>query len=323
MAEDNMAPSWAFEDVDKFKFLKEDYIAPEENERIQGLSLEDLSDDEIVEQRDQIEASANSKSLYHYNADWSDATKSSLREYAVACGLKMNKFKAVHPEYIESIKVVQKEAASQEPEKEDTMKLKLKDPFKLDELGDTSYMDESNWEDIHKQGNLADRPAMEGSVVPIRGGEDYNANSEAKTARGQNSITNPNAIQEYAESEEEDTGARLRRENEDKEHQREANHQEWQDDKIAAMEHRDELPSGKVFPTEVMNAQPGIRGEDAFGLDNLPDQTEGEKIAEANEQRRKEIQGEDKEEHEFKMKSASVRTISDTFSSELKKFLKK
>lgn len=45
-------------------------------------------------------------------------------------------------------------------------------------------------------------------------------------------------------------------------------------------------------------------------------------ISEANEDRRKEIQGEDKEEHEFELQKNPARQISDTFGEELKKYLK-
>jgi hypothetical protein len=197
----------------------------------------------------------------------------------------------------------------------------LNDPFKLDEKADTSHMDKANWEDVQRQSSLNDKPAMMGSVRPIRGGEDYNANPFSQTARGQNSIDNPDAIKALAESEEEDTGARLRKENEQKEEAKKAEHERWQKDKIASMEDSDIIPKGNIFPTESMTAQPGLK-EDVFNFD-VPDKTEGEKIAEANEERRKAIQGEDKEQHEFELKTSPKAEISDTFADALKKALRK
>ena len=113
-----------------------------------------------------------------------------------------------------------------------------------------------------------------------------------------------------------------KRQNEEKAAGRETHHKEWEQEKIDAMEKSEIIPKGNVFPTEAMNAQPGIRG-DVFDFDNIPEKTAGEQISDRNEEHRKEIQGNDKEEHEFTMKSATVRGISDTFSSELEKALKK
>jgi len=337
VADEMKAPCWAFEDVENVspsEFINREYITAEEIERIEQLPVSDLTDDDIVEQREQIEKSAESDSLYHFNSEWPENVKSSLKEYAIVCGMDMSKFKSVHPEYIESIKVVKREsddfyALSSKDKKEflrtaskDKEATLLEDPFKLDEKADMSHMDKANWEDVKKQDNLGDRPSMEGSVRPVRGGEDYFTNSYAQTAIGHNSITDPNAIETYAESEQEDTGARLKRENEEKASAREANHKEWEQEKIDAMEGSEIIPRGNVFPTEVMNAQPGIRGDDPFGLDSVPEKTQGERIADVNEENRKAIQGEDKEEHEFVMNKARIRSVSDTFGDELKKYIK-
>ena len=326
MADEKIAPSWAFEDVDKLagsEFFNE-YINQDEIERVQSLPVDDLTEDQIIEQREVIEACSDKGTIYHYNSQWSDSVKSVLKEYATVCGMDESKFKAVHPEYIESITVV--------ASTEETMKKEAEiqnDPFKLDEAGDMSHMEKSNWEDIHKQNNLEMRPSMEGSVVPMRGGEDYYANSDPQTARGQNSITQPDAIEALANSEEEDTGARLRRENEEKAMSREKKHQAWQEEKVAAMEGSEIIPKGSVFATEVMNAQPGLDSDKLhmgvysdFDLQDLPDKTDGERLAELNEERRQEIQGAPKEYHEFKPEAHNARGISDTFADELKKHIK-
>ena len=164
------------------------------------------------------------------------------------------------------------------------------------------------------------RPSIDGGIVPIRGGEDYNKNPETRTARGQNSIGNEDAIKNFVEGEQEDTGARLKRENEERRNA-EAKHKEWEQDKIEQMGDTSIVPKGNVFPTESLNAQPGIKGDDPFGLDVIPEKTQGEKIAEANDERRKKIQGEDKEDFKFSSSKAPVRSISDLFGEELKKHL--
>ena len=334
IAEEKLAPSWAFEGVSESEFVKENYISSEEMNRVQNLPVSDLEEADIVAQREEIEKCASSGSSYHYNSQWDNGIKSALKEYAIVCGMDMSKFKEVDAEYIDSIQVLQKEASinleginSKEElfaqmDKKEEVSI-LRDPFNLDEKANTSHMDEAEWEDVTKQANLDDKPSMmSNSIIPVRGGEDYNANSYSQTARGQNSITDPDAIENFANTSEEDTGARLRRENEERASQRERNHETWQKDKVEAMEHADIIPKGKVFPTEVMNAQPGIK-EDPFNFDLLPELSEGEKIASANEERRKEIQGEDKEDHEFVPQKENTRQISNDFADSLAKALGK
>lgn len=328
MSEEQIAPSWAFEDVDNIspsEFSNNTYITSEEVDRVSSLPVSDLTETEIVEQREVIESRASSDSLYHYNSQWPANVQASLKEYAIVCGMDMSKFKAVHPEYIEEIRVIAQKGKTMtktSSESDGDTETLLRDPFKLDTKGDMSHMEESNWQDIHKQQNLDLKPSMEGSVVPVRGGENYYISNDPSLARGQNSISQPDAIESFANSDEEDTGARLKRENEERANAGEGKHQEWEQDKVDAMEGSDILPKGNVFKTESGNFQPGIKGEDAFGLDNLPEKTDGEMISEANEDRRKEIQGDDKEEHGFEVQKSPARQISDTFGEELKKHLK-
>ncbi len=327
MAEEQLAPSWAFEDVDNVAvadFINREYISQAEVERVQSLPDKDLTEDQVVEQREVIEKCAESNSLYHYNSQWSEKVKSALREYATVCGLDGSKFKAVHPEYFESITVI--------ADGHKTIKKEAKmviDAFHLDDIGDMDHMKESNWESVHKQSNLAMRPSMEGSVIPMRGGEDYYANSDTKTVRGQNSITEPDAIGAFADSEVEDTGARLRRENKERANSREVKHKAWEQGKIDAMAGTDIIPKGSVFPTEVLDAQPGLNNNKMhmgvysdYDLKDLPDRTDGECLAELNEGRRREIQGAPKEEHDFQPQTHQVRGISDSFAEELKKHIK-
>ena len=87
------------------------------------------------------------------------------------------------------------------------------------------------------------------------------------------------------------------------------------------MNKKDAVAGRKVFPTESLNAQPGIKGE-VFDYSKLPEKTAGELLKEQNEDRRKQIRGESKPKHEFNIAKNSTRSISDDFSGELKKFLK-
>ena len=113
----------------------------------------------------------------------------------------------------------------------------------------------------------------------------------------------------------------LKRENEEKAIAKKATHDEWQKNKLEAMS-EGLLQDRRVFPTESMNAQPGIRGE-VFDFTSVPELTDGEKLKTANEERKQHIQGKTKEKHQFSAEKAPTVSISDSFSEELKKHLGK
>jgi hypothetical protein len=314
MAEENLTPSWAFNSKTEAFFDKA--IKPEEINRLANMSNE-ISEEEITIEKDKIEVSASAKSNYHYNANWSESTKSELKEYALACGMNMDNFKSIEPSKISSYassNTMVKTASA-------TSGLVLSDPFKLDTVGNKEHMDKAEWENITKEAKLSDKPTMNG-IVPVRGGENYLTNSESKVAKGQNSITDPNAIGKLAESSKEDNGERLRRENKEKEESKKTRHNEWQEAKVASLQNDKALPNRSVFPTESLNAQPGIRGN-VFDFTTVPEKTEGEKIREANEDRKKNIRGNEKAKYDFSAQKAPTRSISEDFSSELKKALNK
>jgi len=328
VADEKLAPSWVFEDAESLP--KFDYIEADELGAIETLPAK-LSDTDVVDQRKKIELCAENGKLYHFNDSWSDDEKSTLREYAMVCGMDMSKFKAVDPNYIKDLQNVQREASNSRIARlagkgEEMSELKI-DAFKLDEKSETEHMEKEVWEDVDKQINLKDKPSMMlNTIKPVRGGENYFENSDIAVANGQNSISDPNAIKNYAESVVEDTGERLRRENQAKEAQKELNHRAWEQDKMDAMDGSEIIPKGSVFQTEALDAQTGIgtlaSDRANINADDIPELTPGEQLAQKSEAHRKSIQGEEKESHEFELKSSSVRGISDTFAEELKKFVK-
>jgi len=321
VADENIAPSWAF-DLEGKDFA---YFTEADSKRLMG-TPETLTDDDLVSQRDIIEKCASDGGYYFYNVDWDKKSVADLREYATACGLDSSKFKETHPEYIEDIEIVRAESKNSKMSKKASSKnaLTLEDPFHLEDVEEERSTDPNreDWETVTSQKHLGKRPSdMSGSVKPLRGGEDYMANQFTQTARGQNSIGNPDAIEQYAE-EGEDTGERLRRENEERSTKRQRDHSEWEQEKVASQEFEDKL-RGTVFPTEVMAAQSGIRDDFDITKQNLPEETEGEKLAASWEARRQSIQREIPENDWESMKTASVRCVSDTFTDELKRALNK
>jgi len=321
VADEKIAPSWAF-DLDKKEFA---HFTEADSERLMG-TPESLTEDDLISQRDIIEKCASDGGFYFYNVNWDKKSIADLKEYATACGLDSLKFKETHPEYVEGIEVVRVEAQNAKMSKNASSEntLVLEDPFHLENVEEdrSTNPNREDWETVTSQKHLGKRPSdMSGAVKPLRGGEDYMINQFTQTARGQNTIGNPDAIKQYAE-EGEDTGERLRRENEERSTKHQRDHAEWEQEKVASQEFEDKL-RGTVFPTEVMAAQSGIRDDFDITKQNLPEETEGEKLAASREARRQSIQREIPENNWESMKTASVRCISDTFTDELKKALNK
>lgn len=316
MSEDKLTPSWFFEKMSDDSKFSDEYIPPDKAKKISSLSVDD---NELVSQRGEIEKCAKEGKSYHYNAKWNDKVQSELKEYALACGMDMNKFKAVRPENIENIISVHEEANMNKEVKKD-VKMALKDPFKIDEIG-KDKSEREGWQNIKKAKPLGDRPSMDSRVIPVRGGEDITKNSDPRVARGQNSISDPDAIKKEIESQVEDTGARLKREIKEKEASKKTRRDEWQKEKIEAMSGKEIIPNRKVFPTEVMNAQSGIK-KSPFDYSDLPDKTDGEKLKDAQAEHKKNIRGEERQKHEFSVEPGNKIGVSDTFAEELKKHLK-
>jgi hypothetical protein len=320
MSEVNIAPTWLSNSntLDKIEWSKINCLTKNEINEVKAMKNE-ITEDDLVLEREKIEASVQNNSVYHYSSKWDNNTKSSLKEYAKVCGMDMSKFKSIDPQQVPEL---QKDASA-----DTDMKTSATiDAFKIDTLGNLDHMKLANWEDIKKQSNLTDEPSMmTNALKPIRGGENCSTVPNYTIAKGTNSMFNPNAIKEYIESNE-DTGARLKKQKADRLEQKKSEHNGWQQEKISQMENSEIIPKGMVFPTECLNAQSGIKQStmgvySKYDIKDIPDKTKGELIAESNEKRRKEIQGEDKEKFEFSLKKASTFEISSSLTEELKKLM--
>jgi len=333
VADEKLSPKWAFgsESLDDFKEQQAVDL-----ERLNVTPSSEVSEDVLCTECKQIEQCAASDKTYHYNAAWKNEHISHLKEYASICGLDSKKFKGIDPEYImQSTKEITAEVSNARNIKTAAVatlpkKLDLGDPFHLEDRSDTSHMEKTKWQEVKKESKMKEAPVMMGgNIIPIRGGEDYFTNSESKTAKNQNSISDPKAIEKMVESSEEDTGARLKRILKEKEETKKQAHSDWQKDKVASMAKNDIVPKGVVFPTESLNAQPGLSSPSSkmgvyakFNPEVIPEKTAGEQIKSNNEERKRAIQREEKAKPEFEMSHQSSRKISDVFSEELKKHLK-
>lgn len=296
---------------------------------VDRINVSETADDMVLAQEcDYIEScSANGKD-YHYNSLWNEGAIRHLREYAIACGMDLAKFKGFDPSEMQResqakkmTKVAQTSGESQTAELQGLWK----DPFNIDKHADMSHMEESNWEQVARQSNLGTPDTvMGGDVRSIGGGENYFMNSDINLAPNQNSITNPNAIQELAESSTMDNGERLRQEQEEKQNQKVQDHADWQQEKIESMKSNDLIMKGTVFPTETLNANTGLNSPSSqmgiyadFNPDSIPERTAGESLADQNVAHRESIQRGRVEDNWEKPSQQSVRSISDNFADAL------
>ena len=330
VAEESLAPSWISEDKSMKAYDKKSSVLKDEVERLNATASEKVTEDTLVKECEEIEKCAASDKIYHYNSNWSNDTVAHLKEYASAVGLDKSKVIGIDPsEIMQDINQIERKVEASTISKT-ASKLVLEDPFHLEKLSDTSHMEKKDWERVERQLDLEDRPQMHVGVIPMRGGEDYFKNSDSKLAKNQNSITSPDSIKSLIDSTELDTGVRLKQEKVAKEAAKVQEHKDWEKGIIAAMEKKDIVPKGTVFPTEVMNAQPGLKTPSSqmgvyakFDKDSIPEKTEGEKIKEARKEWNDTMKRAAKEKATFEMSGHKVREISETFSEELKKALKK
>lgn len=328
VATETLAPEWVFSKDDSSAIEKAGHITMAEADGMKVRAGEP-SDESMVAERERIEVCASSHKDYHCNARWSDSVKSQLREYSIACGMSPEKFKVIdYQEIITRLASIQSDVGNATMVRTASKSGLVIDAFKIEEKAKTDHMDVVDWQSNKSQLKLSEKPTLvSNSVRSLRGGENYFENSDTKTARGQNSITNPNAIEEFSKTE--DSGDLIKKQVKARKEERAASNKNWQDEKIKSMAGSEIIPKGKVFMTEDMNAQSGIGSSDGikkyhgFGVEGLPEKTAGEQLSGRNESRRKSIQRNvEKAEWQF-VQSESTRVISDDFTESLKKLLKK
>jgi hypothetical protein len=288
---------------------------------------ENINDILLTQECDRIEVCAESGETYHYNSKWDSSTVSHLKEYAVACGMDLSKFRGFDPKFIDiesksnlDSTSISRTASTQVVEPEISLADVWKDPFNIDKHSDTSHMDLENWQTVKKQKKLNDISVVGGNILPLRGEENYFLNSDVNPASNQNSITNPDAIGKLAKSTEDDNGVRLKKQIAEKASQKIKNHSDWQQGKIDEMKFNDIVSKGKVFPTETLNASTGLNKPSSqmgvyakFDPSTIPEQTEGEMISINNSNRKASIQRPKSEDDWQKPCRQSSRSISDDF----------
>ena len=333
VSDEKLAPSWAFASKSLDTYEQEAAAIKKDVDRINVVAADKVDEATLAKECEAIEICAKSNKTYHYNSNWSENDVNHLKEYASAVGLKKEQVKGIDPTpLVNEMKEMEKnvEASNNQMTRTASAKLVLNDPFHFDKLSDTSHMDKAKWQDVKKQANLAEAPSMmSGAVKPLRGGEDFNKANEPKMPSNQNSIRNPDAIKNLVEGKTIDNGARLKAEKQAREEAKIQDKKDWEKKLVAAMTHLDIVPHGCVFPTETMDANPGLNTPSSrmgvfakFDVNSIPERTEGEMIKQAKQAEKESIQRPVKEKAGFKMEKASVNGISDVFAEQLKKFVR-
>lgn len=304
---------------------------------VSPLSPESVDDTVLAFECDKIEKCASENRPYFYNKSWGQEHVSSLKEYATICGMGDDHFVAAEHKEIEkqeTIKVASSQSQTKDGEKnppQKEAKLDIGDAFRFDEKIAKAEKAIRDWQVNTPAQKLELNPVMTGGIVPVRGGENYFIQNNPKLASNQNSLANPDAIGNLVNSDKMDNGARLAKEREDKLAQKQANKKQWEQDIIDSMVHKDIVAKGKVFPTEMLNAQPGLsspasqRIAGKFDPEAVPERTAGEKIKEQNEVRKASISRpkEDSKWQGPEDNGAKLRGVSDIFGDALKKALGK
>ena len=287
-----------------------------------------INEDSIVEERDRIEKCASGNKVYFYNSNWDNDSISQLKEYATVCKCKISGINPDGEDFLKKaneIEKMHKEAST--TVKEPSPLSAVMDPFNLDRDIDTSYLDKNkSWDKLSPESKMSKPTASskQHSIISAAGSDDYFKNVHLTTRRGQNSVTNPNAIDSIINDKSEDVGLRLRNARKEQEIGRKS--EIIATEKKIIQDGKDmgfgSIPHGKVKLTEAMNAQPGIKNKDLYNLDAK--QTDGEKLAKKNEQRKASIQREVQKDERLwdKPQSQATHEISDVFTKTLAEKLK-
>lgn len=291
-----------------FKNIESLTMATHEDEELTILAS--LDEDSLSNEMDKIEKCASSGRNYAYNPDWKPSQISQLQEYAAVVGLNGKMIAVQASSEVENIvedDSTMKQLASitvNRPEASVDLRLALGDPFKLSDLSDVPEL-KDNWERVNPERKLASAPdqaARAGSVMPIRGEFQYETQQKLKVKAGENSLTNPNAIEQL--SKEQDNGQRLRSENIQHEAERKSAKSAWQTELVqkAKATGVGALTRGNVFMTGSIpekQKNSGIELQAAineFGsmespmLPEIEVLTDGEKLHQTNANRKANIQ---------------------------------
>lgn len=300
-----------------------------DEKRLEKISKNVNSENEITEECELIEKCASNKQTYYYNSNWDNKVISQLREFSKLFNMNDDNFVKITLTSSVTNKNMIKTASTdkKEPTIEEKLKNVWSDPFRIEEKSNTDYMKKANWEQVTKQSTMKESPSMNsGAVNSLKGGEDYNKNQNHTVARGQNSILNPNAIKEYAEDKTIDNRQKILDSKIARENAKKQDKIDREEKVIKSMDKNNIIPKGKIFHTDNAQMATNLNSHQAkSGVyincdpESIPNQTQGEKIAsnkkeEDNKRKTENVKWE-------RVNSESSSHISDSFADSLKNAL--
>jgi hypothetical protein len=356
ISEDGTVPKWLSEENSLPEF--KGGITTEDADRIVSFP-ESLDENGITAEMDEVEHRALAGSDYFFNVKWGNAAVSQIMEYAEACGFK-GKMVGVNPDDDKIVacaskpkEAITRTAAVQVPGQMSIAEA-LGDPFHLGakvstdedtgvrlrrEAKERKEHRKEGWEKVTPEQKLSNPTVMANSncVIKAPGADDYRTSPALHVRRGENSITEPDAIGALAKTE--DTGERLRREAKQRQELKKSQKTMWQNEVAkqgSDIEKEAKLPQGSVtsgrsvFMTSAGDAQPGLRDsmtqmgvfQKPEDVELVPDKTAGESLKSRNEERKASIQRRKDESKEWqKLQGASRHEITDVFAEEIEKRL--
>ena len=102
VSEEKAAPNWTFASDSLDQYEKEDAINVDQ---INLTDEADVNDETLCEECGKIEQCASGGNNYYYNSSWQKGHISHLKEYALACGMDISKFKSISIKKADSLQV--------------------------------------------------------------------------------------------------------------------------------------------------------------------------------------------------------------------------
>ncbi len=281
IANETTTPEWFINQPAKFAGSQADA------DRIAGLPAA-LPEDAFTSELDTIEKCATSQTAYFYNASWDAEVTGRLQEFASAYNVKAIAANPADPlvqaaktQTTEVVKTASVATAKIQP-------IAMTDPFQLESKGNMDHMTKAAWQQPTSEAKVINPNIFmnSGAVIRMSGNEDTRVHSHLKAIPGQNSVTNPNALQDLAEQV--DTGVRLRQEAKDRTEQRQASGKTWETEVAQAGK-----VAGAAAKSNIIPAAAAPASGKAFGslhLDEVPAKTTGEQLKSQSDARRSGIQ---------------------------------
>ena len=182
----------------------------------------ELDEEALVGEMDLVEKCASDGNPYLYKADWPEDSVSQLREFACACGVKTEAVSETDAEPVVPVdgSMAKTAEASAKVTPVADLGALVGDPFHLagvvpetrtpKEIKEDRKAERmAEWHKVSPEQKMRHPDVMmaSSSIITVPGGDDPMASRTVGVGRGENSVASPDAIGEFAKTE--DSGERL------------------------------------------------------------------------------------------------------------------